>query len=72
MDSGTMDDVSPTGIKLKAGYWRPTFNSELITYCLNLPLNCNGGWTPGNPSCYTGHMGGLCESCDIYGVRDDP
>lgn len=37
MDTATMDDVSPTGIKLKANYWRPTFNSEIITYCLNLP-----------------------------------
>lgn len=71
MDSSTMDDVSPVGIKLKEGYWRPEFDSEIITYCLNLPLNCNGGWKPGNPSCYTGHMGALCESCDIYGVRDE-
>lgn len=37
MDTATMDDVSPTSIKLKANYWRPTFNSEIITYCLNLP-----------------------------------
>ncbi|CAD8128288.1 unnamed protein product [Paramecium sonneborni] len=71
IDSSTMDDVSPVGIKLKEGYWRPEFDSEIITYCLNLPENCNGGWKPGNPSCYTGHMGALCESCDIYGVRDE-
>ncbi|CAD8063527.1 unnamed protein product [Paramecium sonneborni] len=71
IDSTTMDDVSPAGIKLKQGYWRPQFDSEIVTYCLNLPENCNGGWKPGNPSCYTGHMGALCESCDIYGVRDE-
>lgn len=23
---------------------------------------------PGDPSCYTGHIGGLCESCDLYGT----
>lgn len=32
-----MDDVSPVGIKLKEGYWRLEFDSEIITYCLNLP-----------------------------------
>jgi hypothetical protein len=72
MDSATMDDVNPTNIKLKAGFWRHEFNSSVIAECINLPANCNGGWTPGNPSCYTGHMGALCESCDIYGTRDEP
>lgn len=32
-----------------------------------MPANCKGGWIPGNPSCYTGHIGALCESCDLYG-----
>ena len=72
MDSATMDDVNPTNIKLKAGFWRHEFNSSVIAECINLPADCNGGWTPGNPSCYTGHMGALCESCDIYGIRDEP
>lgn len=26
---------------------------------------------PGNPSCYTGHIGGLCESCDLYATTND-
>lgn len=61
-----METVSPTGMKLIHGYWRPEYHNDYVEYCINLQNNCNGGWVPGNPSCYTGHVGGLCESCDIY------
>lgn len=64
-----MISVKPTAIQLKAGYYRPYFDSSIISYCNNLVANCNGGWDPGNPSCYTGHVGALCESCDIYNKR---
>lgn len=66
-----MDLTTPVAIKLKPTYWRAEYDLQEIEYCTNLPSNCNGGWKPGNPSCYTGHMGGLCESCDIYATRSD-
>ena len=64
-----MASVKPTAINLRAHYYRPYFDSSEIAYCINLVANCNGGWDPGDPSCYTGHVGALCESCDIYGTR---
>lgn len=66
-----MRTVSPTGINLFQGYWRPIFSNDQVEYCVNLPNNCNGGWIPGNPSCYTGHNGALCESCDIYMIQNE-
>ena len=64
-----MESVKPTAIHLRAGYYRPYFDSSKISYCTNLVANCNGGWDPGDPSCYSGHTGALCESCDIYNQR---
>jgi len=37
--------------------------SDEITYCRNLPENCIGGQS--NHTCYEGHLGALCEACDI-------
>ncbi|CAD8213993.1 unnamed protein product [Paramecium octaurelia] len=67
----SMLDVTPVGIKLKQGWYRPYIDNDQFEYCLNLPANCNGGWIPGNPSCYTGHIGALCESCDLYALNND-
>lgn len=61
-----MNAVSPTGYNLKKGYWRPNYDNDNYESCYNLKDSCLGGWVPGNPSCYTGHLGALCESCDIY------
>ncbi|CAD8050685.1 unnamed protein product [Paramecium primaurelia] len=69
MDVSSMETVTPVRIKLYSGYWR--YDNDKVENCYNLQENCNGGWIPGNPSCYTGHMGALCESCDIYGVRGE-
>ncbi|CAD8069965.1 unnamed protein product [Paramecium sonneborni] len=71
MNRLTMKTVTPTGINLIQGYWRPIYQNDQIEYCVNLPNNCNGGWIPGNPSCYTGHVGALCESCDIYMIQTE-
>lgn len=35
-----------------------------------MPINCEGGWVPGDSSCFTGHIGALCEQCDIYGIQN--
>lgn len=31
--------------------------------------NCVGGFDAGNESCKKGHIGALCEQCDLYGVQ---
>ncbi|CAD8125608.1 unnamed protein product [Paramecium sonneborni] len=70
------DDVSTISVKspllnLRPGFWRPYFNNNEIAYCLNLPQSCLGGWMEGDQSCFMGHLGALCEQCDIYNLRGD-
>ncbi|CAD8146912.1 unnamed protein product [Paramecium pentaurelia] len=69
INSIQMDKVTPVRIKLKEQYWRPFPKNDNIEECYNLPSNCLGGWVPGDTSCYDGHIGALCEQCDIYGIR---
>ena len=33
--------------------------------------NCLGGWKEGDNSCYKGHIGALCEECDLYDLRGE-
>lgn len=47
------------------GFWRYHNLTDNIVPCENLKENCIGGRT--NQLCKEGHIGGLCESCDIYG-----
>lgn len=63
-----MQSVKATKIELKPYFWRPFDNSIVITLCTNFPGNCMGGWKTGDKSCAEGHIGALCESCDLYGV----
>ena len=37
--------------------------------CKNLISNCLGGIETGDNLCAEGHIGALCESCDIYAVK---
>ncbi|EAR84930.2 transmembrane protein, putative (macronuclear) [Tetrahymena thermophila SB210] len=48
------------------GYWRKSIDSSLIILCENQQKNCAGG-SYGNQVCYEGHVGALCEECDLYG-----
>lgn len=66
MDRTIMKAVTPTAVNLLPGFWRPYYTNDAFEYCSNLAVDCLGGWVPGNPSCYEGHIGALCESCDIY------
>lgn len=62
---GSILDVNP-------GYWRINDQSSVILPCSNAPQNCLGGTT--NSTCATGHIGSLCESCDIekdYSITGD-
>ncbi|CAD8213410.1 unnamed protein product [Paramecium pentaurelia] len=70
------DDISTISVEsallnLKFGYWRPYFQSNIVNYCINQPENCLGGWQEGNDSCFLGHIGALCEQCDLYNTRGD-
>ncbi|EAS02542.2 transmembrane protein, putative (macronuclear) [Tetrahymena thermophila SB210] len=55
-----------TNVVANKGYWRKSHFSSLIISCSNLPDNCAGG-DYGDNICYEGHIGALCEECDIYG-----
>ncbi|KAL4477077.1 hypothetical protein ABPG72_015390 [Tetrahymena utriculariae] len=51
---------------IKDGYWKVSNSSSNIVYCNNMPSNCNGDSDKGY--CKEGHIGPLCEVCDIKGV----
>ncbi|CAD8194348.1 unnamed protein product [Paramecium pentaurelia] len=70
-DNIQMEQVKSAQIKLRPNYWRPYFYADLIEYCYNFQLNCLGGWNYGDVSCSLGHIGALCEQCDIYNIRGD-
>lgn len=53
------------------GYWRPSYDSELIEMCIRKENNCKGGWVPGDESCVNGHIGALCEECDIKNIKGE-
>ncbi|CAD8203150.1 unnamed protein product [Paramecium octaurelia] len=70
------DDVSTIQVQrftvqMKPQYWRYVFNSTKIEYCYHLPTNCLGGWKYGDQTCIEGHIGALCEQCDLYNTRGD-
>ncbi|EAR96614.2 transmembrane protein, putative (macronuclear) [Tetrahymena thermophila SB210] len=48
------------------GYWRRSGDVAIILSCENQESNCVGG-SFGNNICYEGHIGALCEECDIEG-----
>ncbi|EAR82108.2 transmembrane protein, putative (macronuclear) [Tetrahymena thermophila SB210] len=50
-------------IQVNPSYWRINDQDDLLIYCENAPGNCLGGAT--NSTCSIGHVGALCESCDI-------
>ena len=50
-------------IILAQGYWRQNNHTDEIVSCSNFPQNCLGG--ADNFTCFEGHMGAFCETCDI-------
>ncbi|CAD8126690.1 unnamed protein product [Paramecium sonneborni] len=68
-DDFSTSEIKSAQLKLKPGFWRPYFDTDDISQCINLLDNCNGGWIEGDTSCYDGHVGALCEECDIYNIR---
>ncbi|CAD8111336.1 unnamed protein product [Paramecium sonneborni] len=70
-DDSKINSIKSQMIELRNNYWRAYYYSDVIEYCYNFPLNCKGGWIPGELSCLLGHIGALCEQCDLYNVRGD-
>ncbi|CAD8087563.1 unnamed protein product [Paramecium sonneborni] len=65
-DDLKMKSIQSSMIELRSGYWRAYYYSQIIEYCYHLLENCQGGWKPGDYSCTQGHIGALCEQCDLY------
>ncbi|KAL4435129.1 hypothetical protein ABPG74_003622 [Tetrahymena malaccensis] len=49
-------------IKIKSGFWRESNMTDIIIECKNNPDACLG-----EDKCLEGHIGPLCEDCDITG-----
>ncbi|CAD8089118.1 unnamed protein product [Paramecium sonneborni] len=70
-DKTKFQSISSNQLQLLKGYWRPNFLSDSTDYCFKNPNFCIGGWKVGNDLCSLGHIGGLCEECDVYNIRGD-
>ncbi|EAR82462.3 transmembrane protein, putative (macronuclear) [Tetrahymena thermophila SB210] len=53
-------------IILQNGYWRINKLSDVILQCSLASEYCQGGY---NEGCTDGHIGPLCQECDILGVE---
>ncbi|CAK69239.1 unnamed protein product (macronuclear) [Paramecium tetraurelia] len=70
-DDSSIKEIKSAQMNLRSGYWRPYFYTDQISFCINLLSNCLGGWKEGDTSCFIGHIGALCEECDIYNLRGE-
>ncbi|TNV73919.1 hypothetical protein FGO68_gene8504 [Halteria grandinella] len=68
-DTSKFENVTSNLIQLKVGYWRPQYDSDLVENCFKNQNWCLGGWSVNDDLCYPGHVGGLCEECDIQHKR---
>ncbi|CAD8214598.1 unnamed protein product [Paramecium pentaurelia] len=68
-DQNKFQSITSNQIQLKKGYWRPNYQSDLIEYCFKFVDFCEGGWVVSDNLCLVGHIGGLCEECDMYNIR---
>ncbi|CAD8096297.1 unnamed protein product [Paramecium primaurelia] len=68
-DKQKFESISSNQIKLLQGYWRPNYLSDYTEYCFKNPTFCIGGWDVGHNLCSLGHIGALCEECDIFDQR---
>ncbi|CAD8124033.1 unnamed protein product [Paramecium sonneborni] len=70
-DDQKIKSIESSMIELKENYWRAYYYSQTIEHCYHLVENCQGGWSPGDKSCILGHVGALCEQCDLYDTRGE-
>ncbi|CAD8173391.1 unnamed protein product [Paramecium octaurelia] len=70
-DKTKFKNITENNIELLGGFWRPDFVSDYIEQCFKNLKFCKGGWGYGNQICHLGHIGALCEECDIYNIRGE-
>ncbi|CAD8085140.1 unnamed protein product [Paramecium primaurelia] len=70
-DQTKFKNITENNIELQEGFWRPNYLSDKIEECFKNLKFCKGGWGQGNQICDLGHIGALCEECDIYNIRGD-
>ncbi|CAD8198782.1 unnamed protein product [Paramecium pentaurelia] len=70
-DKTKFKNITENNIELFEGFWRPNYLSDQIEECFKNQKFCKGGWGQGNQICDLGHIGALCEECDIYNIRGD-
>ncbi|CAD8103714.1 unnamed protein product [Paramecium sonneborni] len=68
-DKDKYSNITSNMIQLLQGFWRPNNFSDYVESCFKNPLFCNGGWQVSHSTCSLGHIGALCEECDIYNIR---
>ncbi|CAD8112926.1 unnamed protein product [Paramecium sonneborni] len=70
-DKTKFQSINSNMINLRQGYWRPNKLSDFTEECYKNTEFCLGGWGVGDITCQQGHIGALCEICDIYNIRGD-
>ncbi|CAD8125391.1 unnamed protein product [Paramecium sonneborni] len=70
-DKQKFNQITANSLNLNKGYWRPNYLSDYTTQCFKNIKNCKGGWYVGDNLCIKGHLGALCEECDIYNIKGD-
>ncbi|KAM3139695.1 hypothetical protein pb186bvf_008153 [Paramecium bursaria] len=65
-DNQKIEQLKKGQIQLQFNYWRFQLHNKYIEKCSN---NCMGGWKVGDNSCKEGHIGAICQECDIYNTR---
>ncbi|CAD8202686.1 unnamed protein product [Paramecium octaurelia] len=68
-DKTKFQNVTSNMINLQKGYWRPNYLSDATEECYKNTEFCLGGWQVGDSTCSQGHIGALCEMCDLYNIR---
>ncbi|CAD8190110.1 unnamed protein product [Paramecium octaurelia] len=67
-DKSKFQEITQNKMNLLQGFWRPDYLSDYTSYCFKNKDFCIGGWSYGNNLCQIGHIGALCEECDIQNI----
>ncbi|CAD8125180.1 unnamed protein product [Paramecium sonneborni] len=70
-DKTKFQNITSNMIQLQKGNWRPNYYSDYCQSCFKNLDFCIGGWDVGNQLCKVGHIGGLCEECDVNNIMGD-
>ncbi|CAD8070407.1 unnamed protein product [Paramecium primaurelia] len=67
-DKSKFSQITSNQINLLEGFWRPHYLSDYTSFCYKNSKLCTGGWKYGNDLCSVGHIGALCEECDLQNI----